>query len=260
MLMHGTSFFYHSLFHSLYIRTGNVWERMMILIHSWRIFPPQRIYRSQFGQDRWIVEHVFHRKRGGFFVEVGAADGIKNSNTVVLEKKYAWNGICIEPNDEFFKELKHNRSCACINACLYSHKDTVTFLDGAGQYGGILEDFDTADLKRIDRYVPSHRTHDAEGKVKTITKETCTLADVLDTSKAPAWIDYLSIDTEGSEFSILQNFPFDRYVFGAITVEHNRDEEKRRKLLNLLTSHNYVRAQTHIVDDFYVHESIYPLT
>jgi hypothetical protein len=58
-------------------------------------------------------------------------------------------------------------------------------------------------------------------------------------------IDYLSIDTEGSEFMILKDFDFARYTFRVITVEHNYTSQ-RRELFELLTSVGYQRVYPEI--------------
>ena len=51
---------------------------------------------SQLGQDLDVIKH-YNFKENGFFVEIGANDGISLSNTYLLEKKYNWKGLCIEP-------------------------------------------------------------------------------------------------------------------------------------------------------------------
>ena len=54
-------------------------------------------YTSQVEQDKWAIEEIFSFKENGYFIEIGAADGIHFSNTYVLEKELGWQGICIEP-------------------------------------------------------------------------------------------------------------------------------------------------------------------
>ena len=63
----------------------------------------------------------------------------------------------------------------------------------------------------------------------------------------------MSIDTEGSEFAILNAFDFDRWRFGALTVEHNFLPQ-REAIHTLLVSHGYTRVLAHISkqDDWYV--------
>ena len=87
--------------------------------------------------------------------------------------------------------------------------------------------------------------------------ETVSLNDLLSTHDAPKNIDYLSIDTEGSELSILTRFDFTSYRIGIITVEHNYTSD-RGKIFDLLTQNGYVRKFTQFSkwDDWYVHSSL----
>src|SRR5215467_3125531 len=80
--------------------------------------PPLRSYYSQAGQDRWVIERVFRQaKYRGYFVEIGAGNGILISNTYVLERDFAWNGLLVEPTDAF-EGLKTNRLANCERACV----------------------------------------------------------------------------------------------------------------------------------------------
>ena len=84
--------------------------------------------------------------------------------------------------------------------------------------------------------------------------DTVSLTDLLNEHNAPAYIDFISIDTEGSEFGILEHFDFSRYQFGLIVVEHNYETEKREKLLSLLSKNQYKRIFPDFSseDDWYV--------
>ena len=70
--------------------------------------------------------------------------------------------------------------------------------------------------------------------------ETLSLNDFLFNYNAPNVIDYLSMDTEGSEYAILKNFNFDKYKFKVITIEHNYSKN-RKKIFSLLTKNGYCR-------------------
>ena len=83
--------------------------------------------------------------------------------------------------------------------------------------------------------------------------ESVSLNDLLQSNNAPREIDYLSIDTEGSEFEILNAVDFDYYRFRVITCEHNYTEQ-REKSFQLLTSHGYQRKMQSVsgIDDWFV--------
>jgi len=65
------------------------------------------LYKSAQGQDKWLNEIVFRNKEDGFFVELGSMGGEVNSNTFYFEKQLNWDGLCIEANEELFKDLKN---------------------------------------------------------------------------------------------------------------------------------------------------------
>src|SRR3972149_7086762 len=74
-------------------------------------------YYSQYQQDKWLYENIFKNNTNGFFVDIGASDGIKFSNTYFFEKMLGWNGVCVEPLPDIYKRLIKNRNCICINGC-----------------------------------------------------------------------------------------------------------------------------------------------
>jgi hypothetical protein len=81
--------------------------------------------------------------------------------------------------------------------------------------------------------------------------------DLLISYDAPSKIDYLSIDTEGSEYEILSKFDFNRYQFRIITCEHNMNDS-REKIYKLLSSKGYSRVCTELskCDDWYINNEI----
>ncbi len=198
-------------------------------------------YRSQFGQDRWIAK-IYSKKQKGYFIDVGAHDGIQLSNSYVLETELDWNGLCVEPG-EVFKNLKINRRCAIDNATLYdvSGKEVDFWLDAEDDlFNGIAKDLS---LKR------KHGGHFQK-------KETTSPTELLHRHDVPYLIDYLSIDTEGSEFKILSTFPFGNYRIGAITVEHNYQKKTRHMIYQLLRHQGFVRVRWQGCEDWYLHPSV----
>jgi hypothetical protein len=214
--------------------------------------PPEAMMSSQFGQDLFVLEQL-GGQMGGFFLDSGAADGVMGSNTLLLESAYGWTGVCVEPNTQFFARLRKSRRCICVNCCLYDREDVVEFVESARTLGGIFEAYDPRVLESTKRRcsLPA----DAAGKPETVEKPARTVLSVLDACAAPPVIDYWSLDTEGSELAILRSFPFDRYAFRVLTVEHNRSAA-RGAIRGLLESRGYVHAAALGVDDCYVNPEL----
>jgi FkbM family methyltransferase len=195
--------------------------------------------KSQLTQDLFVLDFLNY-KRSGYFVEFGATNGIDLSNTWLLEKEFGWNGILAEPSKSWQHDLLINRSCQIETKAVYSKSnEKLSFLEASSPELSTLNSFRKIDsLNRIGR----------KYEVETIS-----LLDLLIKYDAPHVIDYLSIDTEGSEFDILSNFDFDNYKFKVITVEHNFTEQ-REKINQLLSSKGYRRVlkEVSLFDDWYV--------
>jgi FkbM family methyltransferase len=201
---------------------------------------------SQLGQDLEVVR-FYNNKQNGFFIEVGANDGIYLSNTYLLETQYNWKGICCEPIHSHFQQLVQNRpKSICYNEAVYNATGlTLTF--------DIAHSCDL--LSGISEHIDTHKAIVDKDKT-TIQVKTITLLDVLDNANAPSFIDYMSLDTEGSEFEILKNFDFGKYTFGLIDVEHNYNELRRTQIRNLLLSNGYIYKGENNFDDMYKHSSL----
>lgn len=204
-------------------------------------------FYSQKGQDRWVIKEVFRGKREGFFLDLAATDGVSLNNTYCLEKKFGWTGICVEPNEHFFEQLKKNRNCICDNSCIDAKRSKVQFLNNA-EVGGIVDE-DTDNNLKVRRQLLERL------KDKITWRETITLKDLLRKHNAPKVIDYFSLDVEGAEERILKGFSFKEYTFLAITIE------RPTVLLNrILFENGYVFIRKSDVsndfDSFYLHGSM----
>lgn len=199
--------------------------------------------RSQLQQDLFVLG-VLDCKRNGFYVEFGATDGISLSNTHLLEKTFGWTGILAEPARNWQSELLKNRPFSHLSdLCVWKTSgDKINFRETEQMELSTLETFRSSDAHRHER---------SKGFVYEV--ETISLEDLLHKYKAPKNIDFLSIDTEGSEFEILESFNFEAYQFSVIVCEHNFTEN-RSKIYQLLTSKGYVRVLEDIsfFDDWYV--------
>lgn len=197
---------------------------------------------SQYGQDRLVLE-ILNGQRGGYFLDSGATDGVAASNTWLLETCYNWDGVCLEPNPVFFEALVRNRNCACINSCLYVRDGDVAFVD-AGTLGGVLFEYPEGELRRLEQ---------RQGASPPIVRRPArTIRSVLDEVEAPPIVDYWSLDVEGSELALLRSFPFDRYTFRVLTVEHNNRPIVQESIRTFLLPFGFERLTTVAIDDCYV--------
>ena len=202
--------------------------------------------KSQLGQEIKVI-NFYKEKKNGYFIEIGASDGIELSNTYLLESEYKWNGICIEPIPIKYQKLIINRpNSICCNNAVYNMSNLTVNFDIANNYDL---------LSGISNYIDHHKEAVNANK-STIQVTTISLNDLLDKHKAPNFIEYLSLDTEGSEYEILQKFNFNKYIFGLIDVEHNYIEPRRTQIKDLLIANNYVYLGPNEWDDCYKHTSI----
>jgi FkbM family methyltransferase len=201
---------------------------------------------SQLKQDINVLQY-YNYKRNGTFIEIGANDGILLSNTYLLEKSYGWTGICVEAIPSIFESLKKNRTCLCINKAVFDESDKEV-------------DFVVCEqnlLSGMTDYINDVYKGQASNGTK-ITVETVSLNDVIEQSDLPNHIDYLSIDTEGTELNILQALDFNKYTFGVIHVEHNYHKEKRGEIRKLLESNGYNFLRENKWDDEYTYKTFAP--
>ena len=201
---------------------------------------------SQLGQDLEVLR-FYNNKSNGFFVEIGASDGISFSNTYLLEKNYQWKGICVEPLPHYFERLSTNRpNSFCTDLAVYNVSNREVVFD-------IANNFDM--LSGISECINSFHKNEVEVNKTQIIVKTITLNNLLEKYNAPSFIEYLSLDTEGSELEILKSVDFNKYTFGLIDVEHNYVEPTRTQIRELLTSNGYDYIKQNEYDDCYKHRS-----
>ena len=205
----------------------------------------RKIYKSsksQLGQDL-LALIASGAITPGFFVEFGSADGVALSNSFLLEKERGWAGILCEPSRSWHEDLKRNRSCIVDTRCVYSRTgEQISFSENyIGELSGITEFTGDDHHGILDRTTTSYQV------------ETISLLDLLRIHNAPKHIEFLSVDTEGSEFKILNAFDFSKHTFGAVCVEHNY-LENRPKVKQLLEANGYRQVYPELseFDDWFV--------
>lgn len=173
---------------------------------------------------------------GGYYVELGANDGISQSNTFFLEKKRKWTGLLIEPVPHLFFQCVKNRSAAnsyqCAAAVPFSFSEEYVRIRYADLMTRALDlDSDNEEIieheKLMKRYLkPNERIIEFGAVAKTLTS-------MLDDCNAPTSIDFLSLDVEGAELSVLEGVDHNKYRFRFILIE-SRDK---------IATTNYLKMQ-----------------
>ncbi len=200
------------------------------------IFKNREISHSQLFQDLFVLFKLGN-KRKGRFLEFGATNGKELSNSYLLEKNFEWEGILAEPSPQWEKSLKENRPrTKIINECIYSESGTMIdfFVSKKGVLSTINE-FRESDIESIPGNTKARNEEGYLVKVPTIS-----LNDVFIKHFNGEKIDYMSVDTEGSELLILSKFNFEKYGPKIVTVEHNFTSAQKN-LDNLFEENNYKR-------------------
>ena len=195
------------------------------------------IIKSQLLQDAFasfIVGDLFDKT----FLEFGATDGISLSNSYMLENNFGWTGILAEPSPQWHEELKNNRpNTKIITDCIWkcSGEKLDFFVSDFGVLSTLV-DFKYSDLSSMPGNTEARIK---DGKVVQV--ETISLNDVMEKNFNGDTPSYLSIDTEGSEYEILQSLDFEKYRPVVFTIEHNFTNIEN-KIDELMISKGYVRV------------------
>lgn len=184
-------------------------------------------YYGQCKQDKLVNERYFKGVQGKTFVDIGAHNGIKYSNSYFFEKECGWQGICVEPIPKVFAALKRNRNCICVKGCVsdYSGDDQLLLVNAGpsvttDMLSGLLHKYDPKHLERIKRKVKN-----TGGSFKLIDVKCYRLNDLLEKHHINH-VDFLSIDTEGAEFDIISSIDFSRFTFDVIVLEDNYGDSR----------------------------------
>jgi FkbM family methyltransferase len=152
---------------------------------------PEPFYHDLYN-DLFYKDVIFPGKKDGYFVEVGALDGMIMSQSYLFEKVLNWKGIVVEPNPVWKDALFLHRECNISTEAISDKQDVATFeCREIPAFSGLKSSVNDARMSDIIN----------EFDVKTIT-----LCDLFDKFNAPEEIDWVSIDTEGAELVILEKF------------------------------------------------------
>jgi FkbM family methyltransferase len=167
--------------------------------------------------DRKLERHV--DRDGGFFVEAGANDGYRGSNTYYLEKIRGWNGVLVEPVPALAAECRRNRRGRVVEAALVAAAapgETVEL-----HFAGLMSTVAGAlgDATATAKHVALGLAVQSLAATYTLQVPARTLTQVLDEAGVTREIDLLSLDVEGGELAALRGLDFQRYAPRYLCVE-----------------------------------------
>lgn len=171
------------------------------------------MYYSQQGEDKYLHKNYFNYENG-FFIELGAMDGVQFSNTLFFENNLNWNGILIEPTSQYNQLICNRPKCYNFNYAVSDIEGQTEFL-GDGALGGIMDKMSSWHRKgwKLDyNYKPNIV------KTKPISK-------IIKNIKIEL-VDFFSIDVEGGELEVLKTFDWKIPVYlilieGCYTADEN---------------------------------------
>jgi len=193
----------------------------------------------------FVLDKLLGRVNNLNYVEVGACDPFIASNTAYMDLELNWSGICIEPHPVSFQKLKNSiRTCKKYNCAISDYNGHAEFIAGydyISMISGIKENYSNDHWNRLLRESIEHNSD-----FETLSVECRTLSSILEENNMND-IDYLSIDTEGSEEKILKGIDFKKYNIKIIGIENNDNSNIRDILLN----NGYMYIDKICSDEFY---------
>ena len=218
------------------------------------IFTHHKDSHAQLFQDLF-VDFVFNSQKNLKFFEFGATNGVELSNSLMLESKRGWTGLLAEPDPQWQDALSRNRPNTTITFdCVFSESGKV--MQFLSSKVGVLSSLKA--FSQEDANGPlAGNARDRLSAYKEVDVKTISLNDIHEKYFDSQRIDYISVDTEGSELEILKSFDFQKYGPGVFTVEHNFTSSQPL-LDELLLGNGYLRifAELSAFDAWYVRNDV----
>lgn len=190
-------------------------------------------FYSQCGEDKMVYERYFKDKRNGFFIELGAVDGLKFTNTKFFEETLGWTGILIEPQTNMYERIAFYRpNCKAYNVAISDQEGPLTMLvnNNSNPIAAAVSSLETNIVPEFQ-----HRFR-LEQKIQVNTAK---FSDILKENSITK-VDLLSLDVEGSEYDVLLTWNWDVPISVILMETLAEFESVSVKCRELLTSKGYV--------------------
>lgn len=197
------------------------------------------------------IENYLDRfKSPGFFLEIGCWDGELISQTAWLERERGWKGLCVDPFPRNFEK----RICRVCDMAVSADGRPREFIKVS------TDRRDGGDVSYFSGFKDTIQTHwpliFEHCNYEMIGIVTITIDQLYRKYCLPLYIEFLSVDTEGSELEIFQSIDFDKYSFGLIVFEHNENMTVKNGVGDILLKHGYKLLDSMRVDDVYINEEM----
>jgi FkbM family methyltransferase len=179
-------------------------------------------YYGQNLQDKFIEENIFKGYKNGFFIDIGAHDGISINNTLYFEENNNWTGINVEPIPNIYEKLVKNRpKCINKNYAISDNDGTEQFIYNTGyteMLSGLKKDYD---MRHMNRLISENNRFNSKTQIIDVkTQKFSTMCEEHNVKH----INLLSIDVEGAEFSVIKSIDFDKVFIDFIIFENNYED------------------------------------
>lgn len=204
---------------------------------------------AQLLQDLFAA-FVVQKNYDNTFLEFGATDGKSLSNSFTLENELFWTGVLAEPDIQWFEALKNNRpKTKIISKCIWKASgEKINFFSSEQGVFSTIDSFRYSDKASLPGNTQARNKSGKNYEVETISLNKVIEDEFNDISPS-----YISVDTEGSEFEILNSFNFSKYHPAVFTIEHNYTENLK-KIDEVMNRNNYIRVFRYLTvfDAWYV--------
>jgi FkbM family methyltransferase len=204
-------------------------------------------YYSQIGQDKYYIEEICKYKRKGRFLDVGANDGMTESNTYSLEHHLGWTGVCIESNPCMVPLCIQNRpQSQVIEATVWSSSSILEF-EYPGPNG--IGKSKLARIANID-YNKDYFVEEFQER-KVYETQSTTIDELLGPGNHE--FDFMSLDIEGAELEALKGIDWVRTSIGFMTVEWGLRGKYFLEITAYLEAVGYNLHRVNMHDAEYIH-------
>lgn len=199
---------------------------------------------SLHGEDIFVFENYINQKvDDGCFVELGAVDGVKQSNTCMFERSLGFSGVLIEPDPQQFKLLQRNRpNSQCFNCAISKDTDYVEMFVSEQPLVSSVVSHTSSEFK--DRW---HQ----DSSLLTVPSKP--LHEILKQSDIN-YIDLFSIDVEGCEHEVLQTMDWNIPIYVIIIESYHPNWEQCKAILQ---QQHFVHIQTHKKNDVWINNDYF---